>query len=224
MQEKIERVVQRLHSSTGTASDVLALMSYLRQYIEHNNLTGFAYLQFFADWSVHPALDRLASSNVLHRIANAFYESAESHEPAEQKGRLGACAAISDALGLRELRAEIIAVLEKMNLQYELFTSYHAWNSFMSLLLRELADKPIQFPPDPKSKQKTLLESISQTAVRQKLPPVTRFSICKLDNPQKPDANLMGWKIGPFSVNGHDDVTIAGPMQRTEKRESFLRD
>lgn len=125
--------------------DVCFLMVQARHLIEASGTPErYSVVNFYADWTVHTALDR--SSVCLEALRDITRVVAENMAPTSPD----LTSQISRIIGFPKLRRELIALFRENTLSVVLFEFYENWKSFVMFLLWHLVGQPIGFPDQPK--------------------------------------------------------------------------
>jgi hypothetical protein len=144
---RIEHWFERLGQpgETMKREDVCFVMVQARHLIEASAAPErYRVVDFYADWTVHTALDRSAVCfEALRDITRVIAENMAPTSP-------DLTTQISRIIGFPQLRAELMALFRENNLPVTVFEFWENWNGFAMFLLWHLAGQPIGFPADPK--------------------------------------------------------------------------
>ncbi|MBI4833632.1 MAG: hypothetical protein HY811_02275 [Planctomycetes bacterium] len=206
-QDDIKRLLQQNGLSS---SDLVNLMSKTRQLIEKNNFKNkHQTLNLYCNWCLHIKLsESINGYRILEGIADAFLE----HD--KHGSNVNACDRICEIISLKELRHEFISLYKTFGINLSLFESKQIWRGFCGLLLKELIEKPIEFPDkqkiDKSPKIKSILDSIMNKTKGTDLAPTKLYLSC--------DADHLYWNVELLTKK---HVTIKGPLALTEKDKDF---
>lgn len=127
-----------------TREDVCFLMVQSRHLIETSGTPDkYRVTAFYADWTVHTALDRSPLCfEMLRDIAGVL---------AVNMGPTSAelPSLISRVIGLPQLRAELMTLFRSNELPVALFEYYQNWKAFTMFLLWHVGGQPIGWPGEP---------------------------------------------------------------------------
>jgi hypothetical protein len=131
--------------------DICFLMVQIRHLIEAASTPeDYRVAAFYADWTVHSALDRSpVCFDVLRDITRTL---AENFNPT----RTDITREISRIIGFPQLRSELMKLFRDNGLPTILFDYRENWNSFVTFLLWFLAGQRIRFPQNPTGKAKKI--------------------------------------------------------------------
>jgi hypothetical protein len=109
-----------------------------------HNRENFSTLNLFCTWCVHTVItDSLTGLRTLVRVNNAVSKVIEK----EKLGQLdGLIQDIVAAIGVKTLRAELIAFLDAVGIAHR-FGEEEIWAAFMTHLIEIIRDTPIKFRP-----------------------------------------------------------------------------
>jgi hypothetical protein len=135
--------------------DVCFLMAQARHLVERDSAPErYRLISFYADWTVHSALDRsIVCCEVLRDITRVLAENFEKTRPDISK-------CISQVIGFPRLRSELLNLFRANGLPIVLFEYLENWNGFVAFLLWHLAGTPISFPGDPQGRAKEIREEM----------------------------------------------------------------
>jgi hypothetical protein len=138
-----------------TREDVTFLVIQARQLIETSGVRErYRLISFYADWTVHTALDRSqVCFEVLRDITRVIADNFTYTSPDMTQQ-------ISRVIGLPQLRVELVSLFRENGLSVALFEYYQNWRGFLSHLLWSLEGKRIAFPSDPGSHAKRIRDEM----------------------------------------------------------------
>lgn len=132
----LTRAGQRLDDLLATGrmhqDSVLVLLSLLRQHLEATPTAGAKVVKHYANWTLHPVLERGLTPSLLDDVSNVL--TADDEKLPDQ---------IIDCLCLPKLRQELIALFAGHR-RVEPFHSFSFWKAFVGTLLQSLVDKPLK--------------------------------------------------------------------------------
>ncbi|WP_028863782.1 hypothetical protein [Psychromonas aquimarina] len=118
-------------------SDVLRLFSLVRELAESKGkLKSYPSLRFFADWTLHPKLDRASARELISEIVTIYGKHKDGNPSDISKD-------ISNLLSIDTLHQEIQELLIGSGLPVFLIEQPEPWQQCVSWLLQDLIDKPI---------------------------------------------------------------------------------
>ena len=125
--------------------DVCFLMVQIRHLIETSSTrSNYRIASFYADWTVHSALDRSpVCFEILRDITRVLVES-WAVTSADMPGK------ISGIIGLPKLRAELTTLFSEYQLPLAVFEYYENWKYFGAFLLWHIEGQPITWPSEPR--------------------------------------------------------------------------
>lgn len=154
---RIEHWFERLRQPSGkmTREDVCFLMVQTRHLIEASATPDkYRLAAFYADWTVHTALDR--SPVCFEMLRDITHLIAENMAPTSPD----LPSKVSEVIGMPRLRAELIALFRDNNLPVTVFEYYENWKGFGMFLLWHLAGQPIGWPADRKGRARAIREEM----------------------------------------------------------------
>lgn len=124
---------------------VTQIFRQLRKLIEKEALQdSHRTAKFFADWLQHNQLNSAVALSLIERLNLEI-------------GKHGAIdLVVPSALGLNELRGELIDIFERFDIPDALVQTASVWLRLGSLLLEEIAGTPVSFSQDPGNKGKII--------------------------------------------------------------------
>jgi hypothetical protein len=154
---RIEEWFHSIEEANGRMAreDICFLMVQIRHLIEAASTPdAYRVAAFYADWTVHSALDRSpVCFDVLRDITRAL---AENFNPT----RTDITREISRIIGFPQLRSELMKLFRDNGLPTIIF-EYHAnWSSFVTFLLWFLSGQPIGFPQNSTGKARKIRDEI----------------------------------------------------------------
>ena len=154
---RVEEWFHRLEQTRGrmTREDVCFLMVQVRHLIEAASTPErYRLAAFYADWTVHSALDRSpVCFDILRDITIVLAENFSPTRPDITRE-------ISRIIGFPQLRSELMNIFRDNELPIMLFDYRENWNSFVMFLLWFLAGQPISFPENPTGRAKKIRDEI----------------------------------------------------------------
>jgi hypothetical protein len=154
---RIEHWFERLAQPGGQMKreDVCFLMVQARHLIEASGTPErYPVVNFYADWSVHTALDRSpVCFEALRDITRAIAENMAPTSP-------DLTSQISRIIGFPKLRRELMALFLANNLSVVVFEFYENWKGFVMFLRWHLAGQPIGFPVKPTGAARRIREEM----------------------------------------------------------------
>jgi hypothetical protein len=186
--------------------DVCFLMVQARHLIEKTSSNErYRLVTFYADWTVHPALDRSSVCfEVLRDITKILAENFNQTKPDITRE-------ISTVIGFPKLRSELTNLFRDNNLPIILFEYLENWKGFVIFLLWFIAGQPIRFPTNLKGRAKDVKEEM-----------------LKLQRPHNIAVETLAvveyrgayhWKI---EISGDKEITIIGQVEIAEDEANFL--
>ncbi len=135
--------------------DVCFLMVQTRHLIEASGTPDrYRLAAFYADWTVHTALDRSpVCFEILRDITRVIAQNWGPTSP-------DLTSQVSGVIGLPRLRAELMTLFRENDLPVTVFEYYENWKGFGMFLLWHLAGQPIGWPADPKGRVKAIREEM----------------------------------------------------------------
>jgi len=156
--DRIKNWLKRVSQPDGLMEreDIVFLMVQARHLIEnHPDISKYKAIEFYSDWIVHTQLDR--PSEIRLSVFRDITKSLSTHWT-QSSGEVPL--EVSRAIGLSNLRAELVALFEENQLPVEIFTIYDNWVNVVSFLTYFLANKPLNFPDEKKIQHKGFKETI----------------------------------------------------------------
>jgi hypothetical protein len=156
-QYRINEWFRRLEQTNGrmTREDVCFLMVQTRHLIEAaRRPEQYRVADFYADWTVHSALDRShVCFEILRDITRALAENFNPTRPDITRE-------ISRIIGFPQLRSELMKLFSDNGLPIIVFDYRKNWKNFVEFLLWFLAGQPISFPENPSGRAKKIRDEI----------------------------------------------------------------
>lgn len=135
-----------------TQDDVNSILLRIRQLfeIDRNLQNQYPLLNLFCNWVVHT---KLQDSKTIYRFLVDISKSISSaiHLANGEDAREATNQFISHAgnlLRIPQLRRDIRELLQQQGIETYLTDKKEWWDAFITLLLREIAEKPLEFPPE----------------------------------------------------------------------------
>ena len=204
---RIEEWFQRIEQPNQQMrrEDVCFLMVQARHLIEESSSQSrFRLVRFYADWTVHTALDRsVVCYEVLRDITQVLSLGFD-----QTQGNI--TRDISKVIGLSQLRSELLILFREHRLPLVLFEYLQNWNAFVQSLLWLLTDQSISFPDRPTGRAAEIREEM----LRLKRPHNIAVESLTLVNNQ----NVYLWQL---DVSGDKEITIAGQVELAEDSDAF---
>jgi hypothetical protein len=140
--EKLETFLNS-HMPPDEECYVVYLLVEVRKILEHENNGKYPICKFYADWCVHTAKDKVTQQIklIIQGIHKEFFDAAVKRLPINKEQKL------HDFLSMDELRKELRGFLQVQGLPDSIIERAN-WVRFQSLLVRILADQPINNPCD----------------------------------------------------------------------------
>lgn len=185
--------------------DVCFLMVQTRHLIERADAPErYHVAAFYADWTVHSALDRsIVCFEVLRDITRVLAENVNPTRPDLTRE-------ISRIIGFPRLRSELMNIFRDNGLPVVLFEYVENWRGFVMFLLWFLAGQPIGFPENPTGRAKKIREEM-----------------LALQRPHNIAVEALGvvnhedvyhWLL---RLSGDKDITMMGQVEIAEAAEAF---
>lgn len=135
-----------------TQDDVISIFLRIRQLfeMEKNLQNQYPLLNLFCNWVVHT---KLKDSNTIYRFLVGVSKSISSaiHLQNGEDAREATNQFIShagDLLRIPQLRRDIRKLFQQQGIETYLTDKKEWWDGFIALLLREIAEKPLEFPAE----------------------------------------------------------------------------
>jgi hypothetical protein len=154
---RIKQWFERLHQPGGkmTREDVCFLMVQTRHLIEASATPeNYRVAAFYADWTVHTALDRSPVCFEVLRDITGVIAANMNPTSAEMPSQ------ISRIIGFPQLRAELMTLFRENGLPVTVFEYYENWKGFGMFLLWHIAGQPIGWPADSRGRAKAIREEM----------------------------------------------------------------
>lgn len=121
---------------------VVYLLVEIRKMLDRDNNRDYPLLRFYCDWCVHTEKDRITieMESIMNEIYAGIYDQITNKSYHAEKTKIVGFAYMED------LQGEMNAFLALYNLSDTYLTDGDNWISFVSLLVRVLADQPINNP------------------------------------------------------------------------------
>jgi hypothetical protein len=205
---RIEEWFHRIEKSCAQMNreDVCFLMVQIRHLIEAaNKPEEYRVASFYADWTVHSALDRSSVCfEVLRDITRLLAENFDQTRPDVTRE-------ISRIIGFPRLRSELFALFKDSGLQTILFDYQENWKSFVMFLLWFLAGQPISFPKLPTGRSKKIRSEILALGRPHEIS-VEALAIVNYDG-------VYHWLL---QISGDKSFRMMGQVEIAEARDAFL--
>lgn len=190
-----------LSLSPGQPPNPILILAPLREALEGTN-SGADYptLNLYANWCLHPELDRPAAMKFLAAVNDHAREALEHGDEATFQQRFSEMYAT--LVGTAKLRAEMREIVAALGLPTAFMQSYTTWHRFLQQLFEQVEAKPIQYPnPLTKPAQAQWERCVANPAfsTRNGLPPriVSRVAVGQgpaAHNPEGIRISEAGWK------------------------------
>lgn len=204
---RIEQWFERLRQPGGkmTREDVCFLMVQTRHLIEASGTPDkYRLAAFYADWTVHAALDRSpVCFEILRDITRVIAQNWGPTSPQTPSQ-------VSGVIGLPRLRAELMTLFRENDLPVTVFEYYENWKGFGMFLLWHLAGQPIGWPADPKGRAKAIREEMLALPRPHN---ISAETLAVVDHEGK-----YHWML---EVSGDKTFTIVGGLDAIEGPEAF---
>jgi hypothetical protein len=121
---------------------VLYLLVEIRKILDRDKNEKYPILRFYCDWSVHTEKDRITKK--MREIMNSIYcdVRVQIQSPALARAK----SKIIDFMYMEDLQAEMKIFLSEYDLPKTLTSQKNNWLEFVKLLVKILADQPINRP------------------------------------------------------------------------------
>jgi len=140
--EKLEKLLKIALPFTQE-SEVVYLWVETRKILDRANDKSFPLLRFYADWSVHTSKDRITPG--IRSIMEEVYS--DIHLEITNPGLLiGRQSKIVGFMYMEDLQKEMYSFFQKYRVSSDWVNNNDDWIAFISLLVRVLANQPINKP------------------------------------------------------------------------------
>jgi hypothetical protein len=146
----VRPVIKRLKDelltiAPGQAPDALRVLSTMRECLEGTKQAGnYPTLNLYANWCLHPVLDRPAALRVLESVNDAIRELLQGQSPEGFDQLLSVM--YGTVVATARLRAEIRDVAVGLSLPLIFVESYSSWRRLLDDVFQQIERKPIQYP------------------------------------------------------------------------------
>jgi hypothetical protein len=186
--------------------DVCFLMVQIRHLIEAaDKPERYRVASFYADWTVHSALDRSSVCfEVLRDITRLLAENFNQtrHDVTRE---------ISRIIGFPQLRSELLALFKDSGLPTIIFDYRENWENFVIFLLWFLAGQPISFPKKPTRHSKKIR---SEIFALQRHHSISVEALAIINH-----GGVYHWLL---EVSGDKNFKMMGQVEIAEAKEAFL--
>lgn len=185
--------------------DVCFLMVQARHLIETAAAPErYRVAAFYADWTVHSALDRSPICfEVLRDITAVLAENFSTTRP-------DLTIEISRIIGFPQLRSDLMDLFRGNGLPVILFDNRENWRNFVMCLLWFLSGQPISFPENPRGRAKTIRDEMLAIKRPHNM---SVEALAVVD-----DDGLYYWRL---QVSGDKEFTVTGQVEIAEIAEAF---
>lgn len=135
---RFQQLFDQINAEGGASrSDCLRVFSLARELAEsQESLKSYPTLRFFADWSLHPKLNRASAKYLLKRIEIIIDKYRDS--PPDNIVR-----EISQALSINALHDDLSKLLSTENLPIFMLNQPQPWTQVVSWLIQDILEKPV---------------------------------------------------------------------------------
>ncbi len=206
-QYRIQQWFEGLESGRQMSrEDVCFLMVQSRHLIDTaENPLDYRVVAFYADWTVHTAIDRSpVCFEVLRDITFAVAANMNPTRPDFTRE-------ISRLIGFPRLRAELKQLFGAYHLPTIIFDYRDNWRGFVQFLLWFVAGQPIMFPDTSKGKAKEIQDEILAT-YRPHNVYVSALAIVE-------NNGVYNWML---QLRGDKDLRMIGQVEVAEEHDAFL--
>jgi hypothetical protein len=176
----------------------------IRQHLEANHLKDrYKITTLYCDWCLHPELDR---SRALKDFFREIDDAISDGKEALLNDR------INDAISLKQLRFELIEIVNPAGADSKLFSSHLGWMAFLGVLLNLLLEKPIirtKIPTEKRLAGEFVLEKPDRSNLDKNYLAETTIS-----------QGAIFWKILVLPIG----YMLTGPLALTENLDDFVYD
>lgn len=185
--------------------DVCFLMVQARHLIEAADTPErYRVVAFYADWTVHSALDRsVVCFEVLRDVTRVLAENFNPTRPDITRE-------ISRIIGFPQLRSELMNLFRDNGLPTILFDYRENWSNFVMFLLWFLAGQPIGFPDNPTDRSKKIRDEILVLRSPHNMS-VEAIAVVNHEG-------IYHWLL---AVSGDKDIRMMGPVELAEPNDAF---
>lgn len=185
--------------------DVCFLMVQARHLIEAAGTPErYRVAAFYADWTVHSALDRShVCFEVLRDITRVLAENFTPTRPDITRE-------VSRIIGFPQLRSELMNLFRDNRLPIILFDYRENWSSFVMFLLWFLAGQPIGFPENPTGRAKKIRDEI---LALQRPHNISVEALAVVNH-----EGIYHWLL---AVSGDKEIRMMGPVEIAETADAF---
>jgi hypothetical protein len=147
--DKLKDLTERILKEGGMSdSDGIKLFSLTKQLIEYENTQiQYSILHFYCDWMLSPKIDK---SNTAFLMLSKITDVMLSDDGT--KG-VDIPLEVSKLLSIKKFRSQLLSLYASHNIPTKLFTHFDNWKGIMSLVLKEIVGKVIEFPSDVESRE-----------------------------------------------------------------------
>lgn len=148
--ESLRQLLERTSNEPrSSCSDVLAMLVYVRQLLESDELKPeYLLTNFYCNWVVHPEImQSRVGYRILEQLSVDFSRALGLHG-SDQENRDPTRVAIATAeniLSIPGLRAELISLFNRYRLPLFLFNIKSNWDQIFGVVLKEVCDKSVRF-------------------------------------------------------------------------------
>ena len=139
--EKLDSFLSQ-HKPFTEECHVLYLLVEIRKVLDHENNRKYPILRFYCNWSVHTNKN---STKEMETIMNDIYKDIEKQIANPALVGIGGKTKIIGFMYMEDLQAEMLKFLQEYQLPISL-TEKINWLEFVKLLVKILADQPINTP------------------------------------------------------------------------------
>ena len=146
MEHTLKYISDFTQGNVLTKEKVSFFFTNIRQILEKEKLNSeYPKILFFSNWFVHPELSRKnTTESILLEMRSAIVEHFNEHTEIAIE--------LSKTINLKKLRVEILAFLEKFDIEKGFLKRQEDWSNMELILLHLLLDKPVFFDKLPELK------------------------------------------------------------------------
>jgi hypothetical protein len=205
---RIEEWFRRLQLSGEKMNreDVCFVMVQARHLIETaDHPENYRVAAFYADWTVHSALDRSpVCFEVLRDITRLLAENFNPTRPDFTRE-------VSRIVGFPQLRSELADLFRNTGLPTIIFDYQENWRDFLGFLTWFLAGQPIAFPAKPTGRAKQIRDEM---LALERPNNVSVEELALVDH-----EGVVHWQL---QVSGDKKLTVIGQMEIAEAADAFV--
>jgi hypothetical protein len=175
MQSSLDSIKELLAFGAWHTSTIKALMVYVREVLESNNLkASYGFTNLYCNWCVHV---KISESTTAFHILLALTKAICKHN--KNPNRIGELhKVINDTLGFRDFRKELVDLFQRFQIEPKRILDDESWKGFMNLLLEKLKEKPILFSHPLKLRFRKIYDDITNFANNEGQPEWAVIGLC----------------------------------------------